>query len=407
MATLRALRLDSGAGVSAGGAPAEMSRMTAPTARSGSDLQVEVLDRAAALLRLPRELDDLAGRALESNLFAEPPVFLAGLEHMDLERPLQIVCVRDGSGLLHAVFPFVLEPLFAGPGVRVLRNWTHHNCSLGTPLIDAIRGAEVLTALADWLKTDAAPAGAIRWTKLSWDGPFGALVRDTAGRQSWLMDVISARRAVLFRQRDLKPAISSKHAKELRRLERRLADEGEVAYASLQPGEALGPWFEDFLATEAKGWKGVEGSAIGSRKPDRAFFETVARQAHAADRLQLLRLTVGDRIVAMKLNVRSAEASYTLKIGYDEAYARFSPGVLLELFNIKEFESAPDSIALMDSCAITNHPMIDRLWSGRREIATVTLARRGPLLRVLVWCLPRARALRAAWARRGKMEARA
>lgn len=411
MGAPRALRLESGAGVAAGSerdraASHRTSRGETPPARSASDLRIEVLDRASALIRLPAELEGLTGRALESNLFAEAPVFLAGLEHMDLDKPLQIVCVRDGAGLLQAVFPFVLEPLRAGVGLPVLRNWTHHNCSLGTPLIDATRAGEVLVALADWLGTDAAPAGAIRWTKLSWDGPFGDLLRETAARHAWLMDVTSARRAVLVREPNLKPAISSKHAKELRRLERRLADEGELAYATLQADEPLDPWFEDFLAIEAKGWKGAEGSAISLRREDTAFFRSVAHQAHAAGRLQLLRLTVGGRIVAMKLNVSSAEASYTLKIGYDEAYARFSPGVLLELFNIKEFETAPAHIARMDSCAITNHPMIDRLWSGRRDIATVTLARRGLLLRALVWSLPRARALRAAWARRGQLETR-
>ncbi len=401
-----ALRLASSPSLDAGGGVARLPREPARAARSASDLRIEVLDRATALRQLSTELEDLAGRALESNLFAEAPVFLAGLEHMDLEKPLLIICVRDGSNLLQAVFPFVLEPLRSGLGIKVLRNWTHHNCSLGTPLIDADRAAEALTALTDWVGTDAAPAGGIMWTKLSWDGPFGALVREVSAQQSWLADVVSARRAVLLRDQNAKAAISSKHAKELRRLERRLADEGELAYASLQPDDAFEPWFDDFLATEAKGWKGVEGSAIGSRRPDAAFFHSVVRKAHAAGRLQLLRLTVGGRIVAMKLNLQCAEESYALKIGYDEAYARFSPGVLLELFNIKQFELAPQAVRRMDSCAITNHPMIDRLWSGRREIATLTLARRGPLLRALVWCLPRARALRAAWDRLRRTEAR-
>lgn len=411
MGLQHALRLDSRAGVAvgsgpAGGAFAQSSREQARTARSEPGLRIEVLDRASALLRLSPELEGLASRALESNLFAEAPVFLAALEHMDVDKQLWIVCVRDGSNLLHAVFPFVLEPLRFGVGINVLRNWTHHNCSLGTPLIDATRAVEALAALADWIETKAAPAGGIRWTKLSWEGPFGALVRETSARRSWLVDVTSARRAVLVREQDQTAAISSKHAKELRRLERRLADEGELAYATLSPDEAFEPWFDDFLAIEAKGWKGAEGSAIASRRQDAAFFHSVVRQAHAAGRLQLLRLTVGGRVVAMKLNLRSGDASYALKIGYDEAYARFSPGVLLELFNIKQFETEPASIRHMDSCAVPNHPMIDRLWSGRREIATVTLARHGLLLRALVWCLPRARALRAAWARLRSMEAR-
>ena len=191
-------------------------------------------------------------------------------------------------------------------------------------------------------------------------------------------------RAVLERQRDITSPISGKHAKELRRLERRMAAHGSVDYKVMQHDEDWQPWYDDFLSVEASGWKGEEGSAIRSSPADIAFFRSVLQQAHAHGQLQLLRLTVAGKAVAMKLNLRSRGESYSLKIGYDHAYAQFSPGVLLECFNIKIFELEPDSMRRMDSCAGEKHPMINRLWSGRREIATVTLARHGLLLRALV-----------------------
>jgi CelD/BcsL family acetyltransferase involved in cellulose biosynthesis len=375
-------------------AAARLGRAAAPEPQS--TLTVEVVDRASALRRLPAELDDLGARALESNPFAESPVFIAALEHVDLDTPLHIACVRDEAGRLHGVFPLVLAPLRPGLNLLVLRNWTHRYCFLGTPLVDAARAAGVLSAIGRWIESPAAPAGGLHWTKLSWDGPFGALVRETFADPSWRMDVVAEQRALLVREPDMKASISTKHAKELRRLERRLSERGDLAYASIGPDEDWRPWFDDFLALEASGWKGAEGSAIRSRPQDAAFFRGLVREAHARGQLQLLRLEVAGRAVAMKLNLRTRDRSYALKIGYDEDFSQFSPGVLVELFNIRAFEQEPGDIRAMDSCAAENHPMINRLWSGRRQIAAATLVRRGLLLRAAVGLRPIGRWVRRA-----------
>ena len=376
---------------------AALDRSGRRTARNPQPaLRVEVLDREAALRRLPADLDDLASRALESNVFAEPPVFVAALEHIDLETPLRVACVRDEVGKLLGVFPLVLAPLRRGLNIMVLRNWMHRYSFLGTPLVDADRAAAVLAAIARWIECGAAPAGGLHWTKLSWDGPFSALVRETFANPPWRMDVTIEQRALLVREPDMRAAISTKHAKELRRLERRLSESGPLTYASIRPEDDWGPWFDDFLAVEASGWKGAEGSAIRSKPQDAAFFRGVVREAHARGQLQLLRLDIAGRAVAMKLNLRTRDRAYALKIGYDEAFSRYSPGVLLELFNIRTLEQEPQDILSMDSCAAETHPMINRLWSGRRQIATVTLVRRGVLLRAAGGLLPVGQRLRRA-----------
>jgi hypothetical protein len=360
-------------------------------------LTIEVLNRAMAISRLPGELDNLAMRALEPNVFNESLMFIPALQLVDVNVPLWIVCARDTAGVLQGVVPLVLEPLRRGFPTRVLRNWVHRYCFLGTPILDAGSAHQVLQELAAWMASGAAPAGGIQWVKVSWDGPFGQVVRQTFDQShSWIVDVSTKRRAILERAPDMKSPVSAKHAKDLRRLERRLAAHGRVEYSVLQQGEDWEPWYDEFLAVEASGWKGAEGSAIRSRTEDTEFFRSVLQRAHTGGRLQLMRLTVAGKAAAMKLNLRALGVSYSVKIGHDKAYAQFSPGILLELFNIKAFELESDSILRMDSCAATNHPMIERLWSGRREIATITLARHGTLLRTLVRLRPVLRRLKQA-----------
>lgn len=346
-----------------------------------STFTVQVLDRAAAIDILPGELDALAANALEPNIFNEPIMFIPALQLIDRNVPLWIVCVRDRAGVLRGVVALVCEPLRRGLPAKVLRNWRHRYSYLGTPLLDRRCAREVLEAVARWVESDAAPAGGLQWANVSWDGPFGQLVRKTIGQSRYgSLDVLTTQRATLERSQATNPAISGKHAKELRRLERHLATHGRLEYSMMQGDDDWQSWFEQFLAIEASGWKGLEGSAIASKVDDTEFFRRVLRQAHATGALQFLRLSVGGKAVAMKLNLRAMGISYSLKIGHDETYARFSPGVLLELFNMKAFLQEPDCIVCMDSCASSNHPMINRLWSGRRELATVTLARHGTLL---------------------------
>jgi CelD/BcsL family acetyltransferase involved in cellulose biosynthesis len=358
-------------------------------------LRVEVLSRAAALATLPPELKGLAARAQEENVFAEALMLLPALELIDTHVELTVVCVRDKSNQLMAVVPLVIEPLRRGIPLKVLRSWSHRYCFLGTPLLDAAAARPVVQTLANWIDSGAAPAGAIEWLKISWDGPFGRLIAEVfAPSRQWILDTTIVRRALLERSAPPVSATSGKHAKEHRRLERRLAERGTLSYEQLAEPASWQNWFEEFLELEASGWKGKEGSAIRTKPEDREFFRRVVEGAAESGQLQMLAMRLDGKAIAMKLNLRARTVSFSLKIAHDENFAQFSPGVLLELFNIKTLGSEPSAILRMDSCAVPNHSMIDRLWEGRRDIAFVTAVRRGLLLRTFVRLRPLVRRVR-------------
>ena len=77
----------------------------------------------------------------------------------------------------------------------------------------------------------------------------------------------------------------------------------------------------------------------------------------------------------MLVNFLAPPGGFTFKIAFDEHYARFSPGVLIQIENLQLLERA--DIAWTDSCAIENHPMINSLWTERRSIVRVTIPRAG------------------------------
>jgi CelD/BcsL family acetyltransferase involved in cellulose biosynthesis len=170
-------------------------------------------------------------------------------------------------------------------------------------------------------------------------------------------------------------AVRQKKRKEIRRLKNRLAEEGPLRTRILDDAADLDAWCSTYLALEQAGWKGEAGSALAGSTGTEAFFRETLEAAWQTGRLQFLRLDVGETCIAMLVNFLTPPGSFSFKTVFDEAYARFSPGVLIQLENLKILDDP--RIGWMDSCAVEDHPMIDSLWTGRRAIVRVSVPLKG------------------------------
>ena len=123
---------------------------------------------------------------------------------------------------------------------------------------------------------------------------------------------------------------------DLRRYRRRAEELGDVRTEVITPSAAeLEPVIEEAIRVEAASWKGQVGTALAA-DPVRAVF--YRRYAAAAQREGILRvafLRIGGRAVAMQLALECAGSFWLLKIGYDQAFARCSPGILLMLETVR------------------------------------------------------------------------
>ena len=72
-----------------------------------------------------------------------------------------------------------------------------------------------------------------------------------------------------------------------------------------------------------------------SSEEDRRFFSRIAREAFARGALSMLALRLDGVPIAMKCNLESGVGAFALKVAFDETYARFSPGVALEVEAIR------------------------------------------------------------------------
>ena len=107
-------------------------------------------------------------------------------------------------------------------------------------------------------------------------------------------------------------------------------------------------------------------------------------------------LRAGDTSVAAAIVLRHQDRAFYFKLGVDENFAKFSPGVQLTL-DLTRHLCADPAIATVDSTAAPGHPMIDPMWRGRLAIGDllIPLRRRDPAVPLVRAALALGRLMRA------------
>jgi CelD/BcsL family acetyltransferase involved in cellulose biosynthesis len=352
----------------------EVARVAFGAMPGTAEPRVLVRPLAAAIESLAAEWTALAEIASEPNAFAEHWFVAASLPTMAAGRDIRLMEVRRGQKLI-GLLPLEAHRGYARLPVRIVRNWSHDQMFLLTPLVAAGEETVFWTAILAALDQAGWAGNLLHLRGLNEDGP---VLRGLAAARHC---EIAHREVRAFLESDLDPevyyerAVRQKKRKELRRLRNRLAEQGPVAFRTLDHAAQVDEWCGLYLAMEKAGWKGAAGSALAGRPETDAFFRAAVRAAWDSGKLQFLRLDVGERTIAMLVNFLSQPGSFSFKTVFDEAYARFSPGVLIQRENL-EILGRP-GIAWMDSCAAADHPMIDSLWTERRAIVRVSVPLKG------------------------------
>jgi CelD/BcsL family acetyltransferase involved in cellulose biosynthesis len=323
----------------------------------------------------------LAARALEPNVFYEPAFGLAAAPVLGRDVSVALVWSRAAPAQLLGFFPARIERRY-GLGPRVLVGWTHPFAPLGTPLVDRDAPAAVISA---WLDHLARRPDLPRLLLIPYLPESGAVARVCAtvlaqrnGKQAAFGQ---HQRALLAPHDDkrthyLDHAIGARKRKELRRQRKRLADTGELTSSIIDEPAAIAAAFGDFLTLEASGWKGRAGTAARADDGIRVFMESAVVALAREGKVRIARLTAAGRLVAALVTLQSGATAWCWKIAYDEAFARFSPGVQL-LTDMTQALLDDTGIACADSCATAGHPMIDHIWRERLALAD-QLLRNGP-----------------------------
>jgi len=343
------------------------------------------------------EWDDLVTRT-GASLFVRPGWLVAWLDAFDRRR-IRIYTVRRDGRLV------ALVPLLRGRFGRSLASPTNDHTPVWSPLAEDPAAAQALAraVLAD------------RPSRLR----LGILERDRVASRHFVDTLERAGYRPVVHHREWSPYVdtsvtpdvfakrfTAKHRSSMRRRERRLGDLGEVTFEACRGGARLPGVLEEGLAIEASGWKGRRGTAIACDPATLRFYRRIASWAGSHGWLLLTTLRIDGRMVAFSFGFDHDGIVSGLKIGYDEAHAKLSPGLQLmhRTFDLaiagpaREMDLLGDNDPYKRAVADGTHERITADWfaptatsGAARVVTTLWLQGRQSAQRLLHDRLPEAR----------------
>jgi CelD/BcsL family acetyltransferase involved in cellulose biosynthesis len=329
--------------------------------RKKAFLQKELLGPSELESLIP-EWEDLAAHAVEPNPFHEHWMLRPALENFAGD-DVSVLAVRR-EGRLCALLPVQRVARYKRLPIGALISWRHKHSMLCTPLMrpDGIQPLlEAAGRSAALLELHFVPSGK------SFEQSLKASFHASGGYQRALF--VRAESADKY----IQSALSRHLRQEVRRRERRLAEVGKLTRSVLRPGEDAEPWIDEFLKLEAAGWKGREGSALACSEPNRRFALAILRGAAARGRLHMVGIDLDGRPLARCVSLLAGEGAFAFKTAYDEAFSRYSPGILAEVDRIRALHELP-GLRWMDSYTAADNDVLNSVWKDRLTVARLLLA---------------------------------
>jgi hypothetical protein len=121
----------------------------------------------------------------------------------------------------------------------------------------------------------------------------------------------------------------------LRRYRKKLDGRGQVSVEIRRGPAATEDFLTEYLALDASGWKGRNGTSIIDNPSVLAFYITLIRNFAAQGRWEWHVLRIGERVIAAGMGVLCGASLMLPKIAFNEDFADCMPGSLLTAEVIK------------------------------------------------------------------------
>jgi CelD/BcsL family acetyltransferase involved in cellulose biosynthesis len=374
--------------------------------RSRPEVRTVIADSVDLLRAHLDPWQHLAENALEANVFYEPIPLLQALEHLAAEGcPAWQVVLLYGEGRLIGLVPMQRSARIGmGLALELLR---YRHSYLHTPLFDRDAGELAVEAWLRWCRRESG-AALVLCSGMTADGPVRRLLDDAQARLgAGQLELHRYQRPLLVLHGDadgyLAQAVRGDRRREIRRQRRLIEAEGRLSFHCVAAGEDASPWIEGFLALEAGGWKGRNGSALACSEGGKRFFQGLIEGLHGRGRAMLYGLKLDDRWIAMTCHFRAASSqggAFAFKTAYDEELRALAPGIQLEIEIVRLLHERFADVGWVDSCTAPDNALIGMLWRERRAIARHVLAVPGPKGRLALAALRWGQKAKGAWAER-------
>lgn len=329
------------------------------------------------------DIDRVTDYALEPNIFFSPRFLVPAMPRLD-EREVRLMLLQDGpSGEAETRFlmPFSIERSGFPLGPEVIRAWANSFSPYGIPIVERREASRILD---DLLATLGDPKlgmpKVLVLSDIMMESPAIATLRGVAiGRGLPVLTTASVQRPFLQSDKDsvdyFKDNLSSSTRRNYRRMRRNLEAMGAFEYEVARNPTEVRFAMEEFLLLENAGWKGRQKTSLAAERFRAAFAREAINNLAERDLVRIHAFKLDGRVVASLIVLVQSGHAWTWKTTYDEALAQYSIGTMLMMETTESHLDDPN-IQITDSCAVEDHPVMTRLWSERREFATMIVGLR-------------------------------
>ena len=326
------------------------------------------------------DIDRVTDYALEPNIFFAPRFLVPAMPRID-NRQVRLMLLQDGpedTAETRFLMPYSVEKSGFGVGPQVIRAWTTPFSLYGVPIVERRETSRILD---DLLATLGDPGVALPkilvLPDIMMDNATIRTLRGVAiGRGLPLYTTGSVQRPFLQSEKDsvdyFAETISKSSRRNMKRLLRQLGELGQFEYDVARSPSDVRIAFEEFLLLENAGWKGRQRTSLAADRFHAAFAREAVNSLAERDLCRIHSFKLDGRVIASLVVFVQSGHAWTWKTTYDEALSQYSPGTLL-IMRVTESHLEDPNIEITDSCAVEDHPVMARLWSERREFATMVI----------------------------------
>ena len=366
--------------------PAQQTTTAAEESPSASSLRPKIAARfvtdAAELETLVPAWRTLADNCLLRNPCYEPEFLIPLIKHRSSEKDsgdaahvliVETVGVSSQPTQLLGLLPVVERPFYRLP-VRCMHAWRPDEAFDATPLLCPNHSELALAAIFSALSDQGVRL--LSMNTVSASDQLQKPLRSVAQSRSlpiFTRDCFERAAIETLGSGDeyLQQSMSKNRRKKSKQLLRRLEREGEVRFEHTDQNADFQAWAQDFVDLEASGWKGKNGSAIACSDNTLSFFLEMVDRFAARGAIRFGKLSLDTTPIAMLVDICSGSHVSGFKVAFDERFADFSPGFLLELQNIRWLHDL--GCELCDSCTAPDNELINRLYSSRLPFQSIVV----------------------------------
>ena len=299
-------------------------------------MRVEIIDRYSKLCELEADWNELLTSSGENCVFLTFEWFSSFVRSFELEDRLAVGIVREGSEVVGILPLYKAHTKVAGVTCKALRSISN----VHTPKYDFIfkLGKEesvqrVLSELREYYKWDLVELDYVN----SYSSVLKALCGNSSGGHNFR--TVPVMKSPFLETtggwEEYYNSLSKKLNKNMDYYERRASREFGVEMEVIN-----GPLLDRDVLLEAfriedSGWKGTQGSSIIKNDKVSDFYRDLALSMNRKGWFDLLFLKFGEARVAFDYCLKYDSSYSLLKIGYDEKYGKYSPGMILRKMAIK------------------------------------------------------------------------